>query len=412
MISQKTLLTALAAIVLIAGLLLGSFTFGFRLGEEHPKTLIIKNVSNIEEGKPPPVDFSVFWQAWELIDETYLKADGVGAPERVYGAIKGLLGSLNDPYSDFFNPEDNKKFQEDIRGNFSGIGAEIGLRDDALVIVAPLKGTPAMRAGLKGGDKILKINDMSTEGIKVDRAVVLIRGPKDTTVALLILREGWEKPQEFQITRDEIVIPTLEWETKEGNIAHLKLYSFNFNAPYFFARAAVEIRNSEAKGILLDLRGNPGGYLESAVEIAGWFLPVNTFVVGEEGRVGTARKEFKTDGPGLLKEIPLVVLMNEASASASEILAGALRDHRKVALIGEKTFGKGTVQELKMLKDNSSLKLTVAHWVLPSGKILEGEGLIPDHEIKISEEDTKNNRDPQYEKALEVLQGEIGNVRQ
>jgi len=384
-----------------------AYDAGFKAGQDKPKTIIVKGLSDLETAKPEEVDFGTFWQAWALIDEEYLKADDVGSQERVYGAIKGLLGSLNDPYSDFFSPQENQKFQEDIRGSFGGIGAEIGFRDGQLVIIAPLKDTPASRAGLEAGDKILKIDEKITDGLSVDRAVRLIRGAKGTVVTLTILREGWDEPKEIKITRDTITVPTLDLEIEDGGIANLKLHAFNANTPYLMSRAAATMINAGVKGIVLDLRGNPGGYLDTAVEFAEWFLPKDTLVVRQEGRGGVQLGELKTRRNGQFKDIPLVVLVNKASASASEIVAGALRDERGVKIVGEKSFGKGTVQDLRNLKDNSSVKLTIANWVLPKGDIIEGKGLTPDYEISISEEDVKNGKDPQFNKALEILKTEI-----
>jgi carboxyl-terminal processing protease len=392
-------------VIAVAALFGSGFLFGFRYGEKFPQTLIIKGVANLEAGKPPPVDFSAFWQAWQLIHENYLNDKEVSDQERVYGAIQGLVRSLNDPHSEFFNPLESKKFEEDIRGDFGGIGIEIDVRKNQLMVIAPLKNTPASRAGLKAGDKILMINSSSTEGISVEQAVKWIRGPENTEVKLLILRDEWEKPQEFKITRATIEVPTLDYEVKDG-IVHIKLYSFNANANKVFYDAMINTIPQGARGMILDLRNNPGGYLEVAVQLAGWFLERGTLVVSEVSR-SEAKEDFRANGNAALVKFPVVVLINQGAASASEILAGALRDQRKIKLVGEQSFGKGTVQQVLPLKDNSSLKITVAHWVLPSGQILEGNGLKPDIEVKMTEEDLTNKRDPQLDKAIEILKREI-----
>ena len=303
-----------------------------------------------------------------------------------------------------------------------GIGAEIGTRNDQLVIIAPLKNTPAERAGLRALDKILKVDDAITVNLATDEAVKLIRGRKGTTVILTILRNGWENSQEISIVRDTIQIPTLDWEIKpiqlgsgqahlinsgqENNIAYIHLYNFYEKAPFLFYQAAVEIIFKNPKGIVLDLRNNPGGYLDAAINLAGWFLKPGETVVSEEFR-SDEKQVFTSRGNGLFKDVPIVILINEGSASASEILAGALRDNRSVKLIGKKSFGKGTVQELETLKDGSSVKITVAHWRMPGGGLIEKNGLDPDYEVDLTEEDFKSNRDPQLEKAVKVLKSEI-----
>ena len=274
------------------------------------------------------------------------------------------------------------------------------------MIVAPLKNTPAERAGLRAGDKILKIDDIATYDLNVDEAVKLIRGERGTTVILTILRNGWEEPKEISIVRDIIQVPTLDWEIKDGNILYLHLYNFYEQAPFLLYQAIVQSIFHDIQGIVLDLRDNPGGFLEASVNIAGWFLERGATVVSEEFRSGE-KEIFKASGSGLFKDMPMVVLINQGSASASEILAGALRDNRGVKLVGKKSFGKGTVQEMVELKDKSVIKITVAHWVLPQGLIIENNGLTPDYEIDLTDKDREEKRDPQLEKAMEILKSEI-----
>ena len=391
-------------VVAVVALLAGGFTLGFSYGKQFPKVITIQGVTNLEDGKPVSVDFGNFWEAWQLIKENSLKED-VSDQDKVYGALRGLVASLGDPYSVFLPPEEDQKFHEDIEGNFGGIGAEIGIRKNQLIIVAPLKNTPASRAGLLAGDQILKVNASSTDGVTVDQAVRWIRGPKETSVTLTIFRNGWEDSKEFKITRGTIVVPTLDFEMKE-DIAFVQLHSFNANANQLFWQALIEAERKGARGLILDLRNNPGGYLEVAVDIASWFLPRGTLVVSEASRTGTD-EIFRANGNAALVDFPAVALINQGSASASEILAGALRDQRKMLLIGETSFGKGTVQQLLPLRDDSSVKLTIAHWVLPGGRILENEGLVPDIEVKISDKDVASGNDPQLAKALEVLREEI-----
>ncbi len=410
----KTGALIVLTVILIGGSFYFGFQYGFEKGFENPKTVIIRGVSNIEEGQPKSVDFSIFWNAWQTVKDKYVGAEKLNDRDLIYGAVSGLLSALGDDYSVFMPPTDAQKFNEDISGEFSGVGMEIGIRNEQLIVIAPLKNTPADKAGLKAMDKILKINDVSTVGINNDEAVKLIRGKKGTTVILTILRNGWEKPKEFSIIRNTIQIPTLDLEMisankaegEEKNIAYFKLHNFYEKAPMLFYKAALKSALSGSRGIILDLRNNPGGYLEVAVNLAGWFLDNKELIVSEEFRSGK-KQEFTSNGNGFFKDLPIVVLINEGSASASEILAGALRDNRGVKLIGKKSFGKGSVQELQILKDDSMIKITTAHWLLPKGQMIEKNGLAPDYEVNLTEEDIKAGKDPQLEKAKEILKSLI-----
>ena len=275
-----------------------------------------------------------------------------------------------------------------------------------MIVVAPLKNTPAERAGLKSGDQILEIDGRPTEELTVDEAVKLIRGELGTTVTLTIGREEWNEPNEISIVRENIQIPTVEWEMKEGNIIYLKLYSFTANAPQAFYQAVLQGLQARGKGMVLDLRNNPGGYLDVSVNLAGWFLDRGDVVVIERFSSGE-EKVFRARGNEALANFPVVVLVNEGSASASEILAGSLRINRDTELVGEKSFGKGTVQELEELSDGSTLKVTIANWLLADGTLIEGNGLEPDYPIPLTGEDTQSGRDPQLERAIELVKQEI-----
>ncbi|MEK7635754.1 MAG: S41 family peptidase [Patescibacteria group bacterium] len=403
-------------IVILAIIGVGAFyygyDYGYQEGVEKPKTLIIRGVANLEKDKPEEVNFDVFWEAWQVLKDKYVGADKLKAQDLVYGAVSGLVDSLNDPHSVFMPPTDAKKFSEDISGEFSGVGMEIGIRNNQLVVISPLKGTPAEKAGILAGDKILEVNSTSTEGLSVDEAVKLIRGPKGTKVILTIMRDSFEKPKEIEVIRDVIQVPTLDFEmlalreAKGKDIAYFHLYNFYENAPSLFYQSAIKAALSSPKGIIFDLRNNPGGYLEASVNIAGWFLNRGDLVVSEEFASGQ-KQEFKAYGSGFFRNTPMVVLINEGSASASEILAGALKDNKKVKLIGKKSFGKGTVQELASLRDGSQIKITTAHWLMPKGQLIEKNGITPDYEVEITEEDLKNKKDPQLEKAIEILKQEI-----
>lgn len=403
MILKKSALAFTGGVVAAVFLLGGIFYGGYRLGQLDPYVVTVKNITNVDD---PDIqaDFGVFWQAWEKLKEKHIDGESTANQDMVYGAIAGLTNSLKDPHTVFFPPSDAKKFEEDVSGSFGGIGAEIGIRDEQLIVISPLKGSPAEKAGLQPKDKILKINDDYTSGLNVNDAVKLIRGEIGSSVVLTVLRNGWEEPQDFKIVREEIKVPTLDWDVKEGNVLHVRLYAFNENAPSLFYQAMIDGLLRGAEGMVLDMRNNPGGFLEVAVNLAGWFLPRGSVVVTEDFRSGEDYV-FRAAGNEALKNFPVVVLVNGGSASASEILAGALRDIRGVKLIGEKTFGKGTVQELDKLKDGSSLKITIAKWLLPSGKAIEKNGLDPDFEVKISEKD--KDADLQLNKAIEVLKAEI-----
>ncbi len=391
--------------VLIALLILcGTALAGFYAGTYYPKTIIIKGVDNIEDGLVTNADFGVFWETWKTIKELHLNAGDIKNQDLVYGAASGLVEALKDPHSTFFSPSDSKKFSEDLNGSFGGIGAEIGFKNDQLIIIAPLKDSPAEKAGLRSGDKILEVNASSTSSFNINDAVKLIRGPKGTQVNLTIGRNGQEKPIKKTIIRDIIKIPVIEWKMKDEQIAYIQLFTFNEVSPVLMAETIEKIKNENAKGIILDLRNNPGGYLDSAISIAGLFLESGKDVVYEEFRSGK-KETFKATGGSIVGDIPIIILINSGSASASEILAGALRDHLGIKIVGEKSFGKGTVQELKNLHDGSTIKITIAHWILPKGQQIDKNGLEPDFVVKLSDEDIEKKKDPQLDKALEVIKG-------
>jgi len=397
-------ITLLLAAAAISG---GSFYYGYNLGINNPKVIKVEGVSNLESGEETGADFNLFWQSWNLLKEKYVDAQNLDNQDLVRGAISGMFYSLGDDYTVFMPPSDAKKFSEDISGEFSGIGAEIGIRDGQLVIVSPMKDSPAEKAGLRPMDKILAVDSESTDGLTTDDAVKIIRGQKGTAVVLTISREGWNIPKEIQIVRDTIQIPTMDWEMK-GDIAYVQLYNFYEKAPFLFYQMAIDFSQHNPKGMVLDLRNNPGGYLNVAINLAGWFVNSGEVVVIEEFGSGE-KQEYLSYGNGYFKNIPIVILTNEGSASASEILAGALRDIRGSKLVGEKTFGKGTVQEVEQLSDGSLAKITVAHWKLPEGLIIEKNGLVPDYEVSISEEDVLAGKDPQLDKAMEIAKSQIQN---
>ncbi len=353
--------------------------------------------------KPEEVDFSLFWEAWAKLQEKFADKEKFDVQKMIYGAISGMVKSLEDPYTIFLNPEDSKRFIEDVKGTFEGVGMEIDIRKGQLQVISPLEGTPAQKAGLRAGDKITKVDDTLTAELTLDEAIDLIRGPKGTEVTLTIYREEWATAKEIKLVRELIEIPSLKWEIRDGNIAYLKLYQFYEKASFDFQEAAIEILNSPAQKIILDLRNNPGGYLEVSQDIAGWFLPRGEVVVIEDFGEGKTENTYRAQGNAALSDYPMVILMNKGSASASEILAGALRDDRGIKIIGEKSFGKGSVQELEKLEGGSSLKITVAKWLTPKGELIADKGLEPDIKVEMTEEDYEEGRDPQLDKAIEII---------
>ena len=379
----------------------GAFLLGLFVGKTRT-TAVPFPLSNETTGMPGDTDFSIFWQAWNSLDDHFVGSTTPSSQEKVWGAISGLASSYKDPYTTFFPPEESKAFEETVSGNFEGVGMEIGIRDQILTVIAPIKGSPAFRAGILAGDKILKINATSTEGMSVDKAVKLIRGPRGTTVTLNIFRNGG-KPFDVKVARDVIDIPTVETEKRADGVFVIRLFNFSATSPGLFRNALREFALSGSHLLVVDLRNNPGGYLEAAVDMASWFLPVGKIVVREDFGKNQDENIYRSKGYDVFNEsLRLVVLVNGGSASASEILAGALHDHSKATIVGEKTFGKGSVQEVFPLPGRSSLKVTIARWLTPNGVSISQGGLKPDVEIKPSA-DPKEKNDLQLEKAIEVL---------
>lgn len=367
-------------------------------------------VSSCKICPPENLDFSLFWESWKNLKDHFYDPTKFDIEKMIYGAISGMVNSLGDPYTVFFNPQETEDFFKSAEGVFEGIGAEIDKKKDQIIIVAPLEGTPAQRAGLRAGDKILKINDKETTDMSVEEVVSLIRGAKGTEVTLTIFREGWKKSQEFKITRDVIKVPPIKWELKKAtngdNVVYIRIYQFTANAGTDFREKIFEVLSSPAQKIILDLRDNPGGYLDSVKDISDWFLKRGDVIAIEDFGEGKEKKESIANGNEMLYDFPVVILINHGSASGSEILAGALRENRKnVLLLGETSFGKGLVQEVYNLKEGSSIKITIAKWLTPRGVSITDKGLEPDIKVEMTEEDYENDRDPQLDKALEVIQG-------
>lgn len=381
------------------------FILGIYLGSTYrPEIEKVAGISSKETPVATQVDFSPFWKVWNTMNEKYPSASKISDQERVYGAISGLVGSLNDPYSVFFNPDETKSFEEEIAGNFDGIGMEVGMKDKILTVIAPLKDTPAYRANIKSGDKILKIDKKVTNGLSIEEAIKLIRGPKGTTVTLTIFREGDKQPREIKIVRDTIDMPTLDTDLRKDGIFVVKLYSFSANSADLFRNAMKKFAESGSDKLLLDLRGNPGGYLDAAVDMASWFLKGGTVVVTEDYGSNKEPEIFRSKGYDIFTDkLKFVILIDGGSASASEILAGAMQDNKRAKIVGSQSFGKGSVQQVIDVTPNTILKITVAKWLTPNGTSISEKGLTPDYPIEITQKDFESKKDPQLDKATELL---------
>lgn len=352
------------------------------------------------------VDFSLFWKVWDLLKEKDVDKNKLNTQQLVYGAINGMLAATNDPYTEFFDPNQNQQFSQQIDGSFQGIGAELGMKDNALMVIAPLAGSPAQKAGLRTGDKILKVNGKSVANMSIDQAVNLIHGPKGTQVTLTIFRDGDQNTQDITITRDTIEIPSVNLQFKNNGIAYIQISQFTSNTSQEFDNAMDQIIAHQSKGIILDLRDDPGGLLDQAVDVADRLIPKGQVIVTEKDSSGQETSTYTTGGDKL-SSLPLVVLINQGSASASEILSGALKDDRGVALIGQTSFGKGCVQQFMDLPGGSSVKITVADWLTPHGDYIMNKGITPTIKVNLTADDVKNGKDPQLDKAMQVIESEI-----
>ena len=390
-----------AVILLVAGF----FSLGIYIGLNNKLEVDrVFALSGTDGSAVTGADFSPFWKVWNLINKKYPNASKVTDQQRVYGAISGLMGSLNDPYSMFFNPDDAKMFEDEIAGSFSGIGMEVGIKDKILTVIAPLKDTPAFKAGIKSGDKILKIDKTVTSDMSVDKAIKLIRGEKGTTVALTIFHEGDSGAKEVKVVRDIINTPTLDTEVRKDGIFVVKLYSFSANSANLFRDAMKKFIASRNTKLLLDLRGNPGGYLDAAVDISSWFLPEGKTVVTEDYGNNTKPNIYRSKGYNILSDqLKFVILIDGGSASASEIVSGAMQDQGRAKLIGTQSYGKGSVQEVVNVTPNTIMKITVAKWLTPNGTSISLKGLTPDYKVDITQKDMEAKKDPQLDKAVELL---------
>ena len=394
----------LASAAFFSGLQLGS-------GNAHASGLQASLLSLFQPATQPEqgVDMGEYWKVWHLMNQKFAETGSstVSTQDKVRGAIAGMVKSFGDPYTVFMPPTDASQFGDEIAGNFGGVGMEVGVRDNLITVIAPLPDTPAKKAGIRPGDVIVRINGTSTENMNLDQAINLIRGEKGTSVELTLYREGQTQLLKKSVVRDTITVPTVETK-KYGDVFYIALYSFNALSEAKMEDAMREYVKSGSDKLVIDLRGNPGGYLQSAVAIASYFLPAGDVVVKEQYGDNKGEDIYRSQGRTLKGFAPkdVVVLVNGGSASAAEILSGALQQHNAATLIGQQTFGKGSVQELVKLDDGSSLKVTIARWLTPDGTWISKSGLTPDVIIPFTAADAAAGKDPQLDAALKWLHGD------
>ena len=397
------------AVVLVVG-----FGAGFVVGGAW-RPISVADSSDVE---PAGVNMAPVWKAWQVIDEKFVPAAVATSThvastsaevnqDRVWGMIQGLAESLNDPYTFFLPPTENKMFEQDMSGAFEGVGMEIAVRDEVLTVVSPIKGNPAEKAGIKSGDKILKINGELTKGMDISTAVEKIRGPKGSAVVLTVLRDGWTEAHDISVMRDVIDVPAVTTTARADGVFVITLSSFTSNSPDLFRDALRSFVESHDTKLVLDLRGNPGGYLEAAVDMASWFLPSGSVIVTEDYDGHGDNIIHRSRGYDIFnKNLRMVVLLDHGSASASEILADALHYWGVAKLVGVNSFGKGSVQELVDIADGSALKVTVARWLGPDGIQIPIQGIAPDVKIDLTDTDAAAGKDPQLDKAIELLKAQ------
>lgn len=349
-------------------------------------------------------DLGVFWQVWDIVSSSYVNEEAVDVQNMVYGAIKGMVASLNDDYTLFLTPEESQEFEKNFNGDLEGIGAELTIRNGFLTVEYPLKDSPAEKAGLLSNDIIYKIDQVLTEEMSLYESVSKIRGEKGTKVVLTIVREETNAPFDVEIIRDSFNVQSVTLEEPEQGIYRININRFNEKTTPEFQNIITKIAAQNPKGIILDLRNNGGGLVESSIDVLSTFLEGKVAAVSVQQRDPSKNEIFYVSGKPTLPSIPLVVLINEGSASASEIVAGALQDYKRALVIGEKSYGKGSVQEvIENLPDGSTLRITIARWYTPNGRSIDHEGIEPDRIVELTKEDFDQRKDPQLDAAVEYL---------
>lgn len=400
----RKILAWIAIIIVVAA----SYGAGWKAGNKgfifNPKSFSVVNENN----SPQTVDYSLLWDAINVLNTKYINQP-IDQQKILYGAVAGAVNALGDPYTEFFPPQDLQNFQTQLAGSFGGIGAEVGSQNGNTVIIAPIAGSPAAKAGLLPGDIIAAVNASSTQGMSVDDVVNEIRGPKGTQVTITIVR-GSAKPFDVKITRDTIVIKSVNWTYKtvtgsngqKETLAVLTISEFGDDTTGLVNQAVADILTHNVNGIIIDLRNNPGGYLQSAVDVASNWVKGGDTVVTEAHSDGS-NIVYKAEGNPRLSAIKTEVLINGGTASAAEILSGALHDHGFAQLIGQKSFGKGSVQELVDLPGGSAVKVTIAKWITPDGVNLNHNGLNPDIPVTLTQDEVNAGKDPQMDAAVQAV---------
>jgi len=385
------------------------FAIGFVVGQKKIEIdkrgkVPIVNVSSQTSPEIQNVDFSLFWEVFKILPEKYIDKDAVSAQEMVYGAIAGMVRSLGDPYTAFVNPKQNELIKSELAGAYEGVGIQIGFNEDKrLAVIAPLSGTPAEREGIFAKDIIAKIDKRDTFDLTLPEAVELIRGPAGTKVKLTLIREGEAEPIEKEVERANIDVKSVEVEFRNagsGEIAIIKVSRFGEKTDSEWDMAVGEVEVRDVDGVIVDMRNNPGGLLSSAIHLGGEF--VSGSIVKQRDANGR-EVESSAEKQGRLLKMPLVVIVNGGSASAAEIFAGAIQDKGRGKIIGEQTFGKGTVQDVVDLPGGSSLHVTIAQWLTPNGNSIQDAGITPDIVIDLTTDDREAKRDPQLDRALEEI---------
>jgi len=416
--TKKNIALFSSAITLIGLVFVGGYFFGVRQNvydtvlNDDGVVQVEKVIGLYEKTRSDSVDFDQFWRVWKTVKEKYVHQP-VEDVDLFYGSMAGVVAGLNDPHSVYFPPKIAKDFSEGLAGEFGGIGAEIGIRDEQLTIIAPLPETPAENAGLKPGDSIVAIDGEETFGLTVEEAVQKIKGKPGTTVVLSITGNGFETLREVSIVRQVITIPTVIWEEKDDNVVYIRISYFNDETWKQFSTTVEEVLATKPNGVILDLRSNPGGYLETSVAVASEWVKDGP-IVKEVFQKKEDKKEYVTKGEHRLVDMPTVVLVDGGTASGSEIVAGALQDYNKAKVLGQKTFGKGSVQSFEVFPDGSALKLTVATWFTPLDRGIDKEGIEPDiliEEMFIEGEEYENGfKDVGIEQATKTLQNMLKGV--
>ena len=404
----------LSVVSLVVILLVVSFLFGYLVAfSQVPRpqpvnflSLEAFRQSSQTKGQEFNLDFDLFWSIWDRLHTDYVNRTQLDDQALFYGAIRGLVEAAGDPYTVFFDPQETEQFNDELSGTFDGIGAEISIKENRLTIVAPLPDSPAEKAGLQAGDIILAINDEDVSHLSLDAAISKIRGPRGSQVKLTVIHNSdGGQAEDVTITRDRIDVPTVKWEMDDQRIAYIQVVSFSEDVEKKFVKALTEVIKANPVGLIIDLRNNPGGYLTASVDIASAWVPENQVVVREIFTDASKNNEYRAKKQLAAPKVPTIVLLNQGSASASEILAGALQDYQLATIVGETSFGKGSVQNYEDLTGGSSLKLTVAKWLTPKGRSIDDLGIAPDIEVPLTAEDIQADKDPQLDKAKELILG-------